>query len=109
MRKGMSSPQSTVNSDLLQKIFRRSSDRLRTLAAEGEEELLQIIHRKAEAAQDAGKDKLEVTFTHTIKVNFSKGTQVDTLGGTMKVALQLEGKLDDPDQPELGFDDEPED
>lgn len=90
-----------VSSEALAKIFRRSSRRLLTLSVEGEDELLEMIHRKAAASQDAGKDKLEVTFTHTIKVNFTKGTQTDTLGGSMKVSLRVEGNMDDPDQTEF--------
>jgi hypothetical protein len=91
-----------INSELLQRIFKRSCRRLQMLAAEGEAELLEIIHRKAEALQDCGKEKdLEVTFSHTIKVNFSKCTQEDKLGGTIKVGLQLKGGFDDPDQGEL--------
>ena len=97
-----------VSNELLQKIFKRSSRRLVTLAVEGEDELLAIIHRKAEAMQDAGKDKLVVTFTHQIKVDFSKGTQTDTLGGNIKVSLVMDGALDDPDKGELPLGEEEE-
>jgi len=97
-----------VSSELLQQIFKRSSRRLVTLAVEGEEELLSIIHRKAEAMQDAGKDKLVVTFTHQIKVDFTKGQQTDTLGGNIKVALVIDGTLDDPAQGELFGEEEEE-
>lgn len=93
-----------VTNEALQKIFKKSAARLLVLAAEGEDDLLQMIHRKAEASQEAGKDKLEITFTHTIKVDFTKGIQTDKLGGNIKVCLCLEGSLDDPDQEELDFD-----
>jgi hypothetical protein len=96
-----------IGTELLEKIFKKSAKRLVVLATEGEDDLLQMIHRKADAAQDAKKEKLIVTFTHTIKVDFSKGTQVDTLGGSMRVALSMEGGLDDPDQGEL-FEEEEE-
>lgn len=90
-----------VSSELLQRILAKSAKRLVALGVEGEDDLLEIIHRKAEAMQEAGKEKLVVSFTHTIKVDFSKGTQTDTLGGSMKVALVLEGGIDDPDQGKL--------
>lgn len=92
-----------ISSELLQKIFKRSSRRLLTLAAEGEAELLEVIHRKADAAQDEGKDKLTVTFTHTITVDFVKDTQEDKLSGNIKVGMKLKGKLHDEDQDEFAF------
>jgi hypothetical protein len=92
-----------INSELLQRIFKRSSRRLLTLAVEGEAELLEMIHRKAELMQDAEKDNLEVTFTHTIKVNFTKDTQEDRLGGNIKVVLSRKGNLQEDDQEELDF------
>ena len=87
--------------ELLRKIFKRSAYRLIELAEEGSDELLELIHKKALAAQDEGKQKLVVSFSHTIKVDFGKNTQEDTLGGSTRLKLVLSGNLDDEVQGEL--------
>ena len=87
--------------ELLRKIFKRSALRLVELAEEGSDELLEMIHKQALAAQDAGKQKLVVSFSHAIKVDFGKNTQEDTLGGSTRLKLALSGNLDDELQGEL--------
>jgi hypothetical protein len=93
--------QQEVTPEILRRIFARAARRLVELAEEGSDELLEIIHKKAAQMQAEKKEGLVVSFGHTIKVDFGKNTQEDTLGGTMRLKLSLKGDLDDPDQAEL--------
>jgi hypothetical protein len=102
----MAKKQEKVTPEILRRIFARAAKRLVELAEEGSDELLEMIHKKAAQAQDEKKESLVVSFGHTIKVDFGKNTQEDTLGGTMRLKLSLKGDLDDPDQPELFGDDD---
>ena len=101
MRKGMAKKQEKVSPEILRGIFARAAARLVVLAEEGSDELLELIHKKAAQAQDEKKESLVVSFSHTIKVDFGKNTQEDTLGGSTRLRISLKGGLDDPDQPEL--------
>ena len=96
------------NAPLLRKIFRRSARRLIELAEEGSDELLELIHKKALAAQDEKKESLVVSFSHTIKVDFGKDTQEDTLGGSVRLKLAMKGCLSDEEQGELFGEEEEE-
>ena len=100
MRKGMAEEKKklVIDSEMLQRIFKRSARRLMMLAAEGEAELLEVIHRKAAAQQDEGKEQLVVTFSHSITVDFGKNTQEDKLGGNIKVGMKVKADLDDTDE-----------
>lgn len=95
-----------IDSEMLQRIFKRSARRLLALAAEGEEELLEVIHRKAAAQQDEGKEKLVVTFSHSITVDFGKNTQEDKLGGSIKVGMKMKADLNDEEEELPGLWDE---
>lgn len=94
----MAKEQEKVTPDILRQIFRRSARRLIELAEEGSDELLEMIHKKAKAAQDEKKESLVVSFSHSIKVDFGKNTQEDTLGGSTRLKLAMKGDLDEPDQ-----------
>ena len=97
----MAKQQEKVSPEILRHIFARAAKRLVELAEEGSEELLEMIHKKAAQAQDDKKESLVVSFSHSIKVDFGKNTQEDTLGGSTRLKLALKGDLDDPEQPEL--------
>jgi hypothetical protein len=101
--------ESKITNERLEEIFKRSAARLRSLGVEGEEEVLEMIHKRAEELQDAGGNKkLVVKLTHSIEIDFTNNKQTDRLGFSRKVKLERAGDMDDPDQDEMDFGDESE-
>lgn len=95
-----------MDGSYLEKVWAKSAKRIIALGAEGEEAFLDVIRRKIEEAQDGEKEKLSITFTHTIKLDFGKSKQTDTLGTSLKLKLQVSGEINDPNQDEMFGDEE---
>lgn len=90
-----------MNPELIEQIAERSAANIKALIIEKADAIQEAAAAAAEEAQDAGKDSVTITLSHSIKLDLGKGTQTDKLGVNVKHTGEIVGRLDDPSQPQL--------
>jgi len=92
-----------MNNEKIEAIAKRSAHNVRTLICEMSDDITSAINAAAEQAQADGKENFTVTLSHSIKLDMGNDTQEDTLAVNVRHKATIEGKMPDPSQPELPF------
>jgi hypothetical protein len=95
-----------MNTDLIESIAEKSATAIRELIVSHADDIKAAALAATEEAQDAGKDAVSISLSHSIKIDLGKGTQTDKLAVSLKRESSIVTRLDDPAQPELGLEGE---